>query len=361
MNMTDFNITETLDYWTRLVLSRAKYRNLVFKGGGVRGVAYIGALEALEGMGILDRIERVAGSSAGAVAALLVSFRLPMAELVQTFNSLDMRRVPQSRDGSQAAPFLKKIELAACPQRLLKHYGWYSSEYFYHWTQSVIAGQCGGDGRATFTDFRKLGFRDLYIVVSNLSRRRAEVFSAEATPDTPVADAVRISMSIPLFFEALRYDGRNFGEGDLYVDGGLYDNFPTHIFDDPSFARGNLRFRQGVNGETLGLYVLPERCDLGRQDNEGRGLLDFIDLILDNLYASHQVTPYDNSRVDQRRTICIRDCGISPTNFNLGPEDASYRALYEAGYQAVREFFCPKSEKSGQVIPAGALAGESAV
>ena len=274
------------------------------------------------------------------MAALLVSFRLPLSDLVTIFNSLDMGRVPQTRAaGNAPGTWLQKLDLAACPQRLLNQFGWYSSEYFYHWVQSVIAAQCGGLGRATFADFRARGFRDLHIVASNLPQRRAEVFSADATPQTPVADAVRISMSIPFFFEALRYDGRHFGQGDIYMDGGLYDNFPTHLFDDPRFARGNLRFHQGVNGETLGLYIFPDRCDIGRQNNEARGLIDYIDLILDNLYASHQMTPYDNSQVDQRRTIRISDCGISPTQFDLDPAGEGYQALYQAGRQAVRTFF----------------------
>ena len=71
MNAINANIFEKLDRWTRAILSRRKYRNLVFKGGGVRGVAYIGALEELEALGILEGIKRTAGSSAGAVAACL--------------------------------------------------------------------------------------------------------------------------------------------------------------------------------------------------------------------------------------------------------------------------------------------------
>jgi len=41
------------------------YRNLVLKGGGVRGIAYLGALEGLEKHRVLGDIQRVAGSSAG--------------------------------------------------------------------------------------------------------------------------------------------------------------------------------------------------------------------------------------------------------------------------------------------------------
>ena len=39
--------------------------NLVFKGGGVLGIAYAGAIESLEEKGLLKNIKRVAGTSAG--------------------------------------------------------------------------------------------------------------------------------------------------------------------------------------------------------------------------------------------------------------------------------------------------------
>ena len=54
------------------------FRNLVFKGGGVKGVAYIGALKVLEEKGSLGQIERIGGTSAGAINAVLQNYgRLP--------------------------------------------------------------------------------------------------------------------------------------------------------------------------------------------------------------------------------------------------------------------------------------------
>lgn len=47
------------------------FKNLVFEGGGVKGVAYIGAMEVLEDEGILDNIVRVDGTSAGSINAVL--------------------------------------------------------------------------------------------------------------------------------------------------------------------------------------------------------------------------------------------------------------------------------------------------
>lgn len=48
------------------------FNNLVFEGGGVKGIAYVGALEVLQEEGILQNVKRVAGTSAGAMMAVLV-------------------------------------------------------------------------------------------------------------------------------------------------------------------------------------------------------------------------------------------------------------------------------------------------
>ena len=61
--------------------SKYHFRNLVFEGGGVKGIAYVGALEVLDKEGILRNIERVAGTSAGAMVAVLVGLGYTTKEI----------------------------------------------------------------------------------------------------------------------------------------------------------------------------------------------------------------------------------------------------------------------------------------
>ncbi|MCD6577029.1 MAG: patatin-like phospholipase family protein [Anaerolineaceae bacterium] len=317
---------------------REMYRNLVFKGGGVRGIAYIGALEALEEINVLKNIDRVAGTSAGAVAATLVSFRKNTGNTLDIFNTLDIQKVTQR----VAKGKVKNIILAKNTgnySRLFENFGWYSSEYFHKWLQSIIANQCRGNPEATFTDFRKMGYRDLYIVASNISRHRAEVFSANTTPDVAVADAVRMSISIPLFFEALRFDGKKIGAGDYYVDGGLFNNYPLHIFDQPEYAKQSHFYRNGVNLETLGMFLYPSKLFDAEKADDPKHLWEFIDLTVRSLYEAHQVSDLAENVADKQRTIEISDCGISATHFNLAPESEEYHQLITAGREAVEKFF----------------------
>ena len=57
------------------------FKNLVFEGGGVKGIAYVGAMEVLDREGILNNIERVAGTSAGAMVAVLVGLKYSAEEV----------------------------------------------------------------------------------------------------------------------------------------------------------------------------------------------------------------------------------------------------------------------------------------
>jgi NTE family protein len=317
---------------------RTLYQNLVFSGGGVRGIAYLGALEVLDEFRILENIQRVAGTSAGAIAACLVSFGLDITKTRDLFNSLNITKLPQVETQSDKRRWLP-IPEEESPRRFFRDYGWYSSEYFYNWLQNIISDQCGGNSRATFADFKQHGFRDLFIVATNVSRQRAEVFSADQTPEVSVADAVRMSMSIPIFFEALRFDGQKFGSGEYYVDGGLYDNFPVRIFDKPEYAGRSWTFRDGINWETLGLFLYPGRLGPDDEPEIPENVWDFMSLMLRSLYHSYEVASYETNTVDQERTIEINDCGIPPTDFDIEVGDKKYQQLYQSGKEAAGDFF----------------------
>ncbi|UCC50619.1 MAG: patatin-like phospholipase family protein, partial [Anaerolineaceae bacterium] len=75
------------------------FRNLVFQGGGAKALAYHGALRVLEDEGILLQIERVAGTSAGAALAALLSMRLDVNEIVNIYKTYNADRLAVTRSG----------------------------------------------------------------------------------------------------------------------------------------------------------------------------------------------------------------------------------------------------------------------
>ena len=326
---------------------RYPFKNLVFKGGGIRGVAYIGVLESLYEKEIIKGIERVAGTSAGAITATLVSFKLDYQETMALLKSLDYSRVPQARDMlengnlEERKAFLKSLSVLSedfnCTNRLIRNFGWYSSDYFYQWMLDVIAKQCDGNPKATFNDFRRKGFRDLYIVAANATRHKAEMFCAELTPDVPVADAVRLSMSIPLFFEALQYDGKQFGQGDYYMDGGIYDNYPIKYFDEQNFIRSSRWVSGGINWETLGCYLYtPENCENNKRSY--KNLIGYVENLLVDLAMEAREQLFMRDVTERKRTIMISDCCIMPTEFHLAQDPERFDNLVKTGRAAAADF-----------------------
>ncbi|MBN2555920.1 MAG: patatin-like phospholipase family protein [Anaerolineales bacterium] len=317
------------------------FENLVFKGGGVRGLAYLGALRVLDlpEINILNQIERVAGASAGAITAVLLSFRLPLEGMITLFHTFDYAQFTSRRDLDEprwSPGFLEK-EIAGVRtnldnvQRLVSHYGWYSSEPFFEWLKDTIADQYGGNGMATFSDFKSRGFRDLYIAVSNVSQARSTICSAETTPTMAVAKAVRMSMSIPLLFEGITGH-----DGDIYVDGGVLDNYPIHVFDNPIYGVNNPYFLGGVNWRTLGCFLYtPQGCDEGRKTITG--LVSYLERLFETMLNIQDET-YSNNPINRLRTIEISDCCVDSIDFHIAPGSEAYEELLESGRYAAQSF-----------------------
>jgi NTE family protein len=329
--------------------------NLVFKGGGVLGIAYLGVLDYLFRSGKMKYITRTAGTSSGAIAACLTSLNLTFEAIKSASDLLDFKSIPFKGDfeaasliDSSSAILLETtrdtIETVFgdmnCLYRLVTHYGWYSSEYFYHWIKDIIAAQFSNKKQPpyTFSDFQKTElhkdgrpFHDLYIIGSNLTTGNSQVFSYETTPNMEVAQAVRISISIPLFFEAVRITQADITGNsleNLYCDGGALNNYPIKLFDS---YRYNTKLIRGANMQTLGV-----RFKSSNPVNRINNLLDYIwSIVL--IYSHAQQDAYYNSPMDIIRSISIDPSGISPIDFNISPKDKAI--LYRQGFSAAESFF----------------------
>ena len=65
------------------------FADLVLEGGGVKGIALVGAISVLEERGY--RFRRVAGTSAGAIVGSLVAANARAAELEEIMRGVDYR------------------------------------------------------------------------------------------------------------------------------------------------------------------------------------------------------------------------------------------------------------------------------
>jgi NTE family protein len=327
-------------------------RNLVFEGGGVKGIAYLGALRRLYEAIPPAQIRGVGGTSAGSIMALAVSFGLDAAGIQALANTLDYSRVPQQpgkddfpdltweeRDALEAASVVFGKEIWSI-YGLYRRYGWYTSEYFHRWLEQTVQGQFArvmgkGTGRETFADFEKAGFATLRVKATDVSTQSSATLSLETTPDLAVADAVRMSMSIPLFFEAVSMGGA------VYGDGGVISNYPMDLFDaiDPKRHFETLGFHlyapQGTcPGSDRPLSDPPAPPKTCSPQSPITGLVSYIESLFESLtVASSIVQPADADRTIDISTYCV-----GTTDFSIRPKTANYNGLYNNGYGAVDAF-----------------------
>ena len=145
------------------------FKNLVFEGGGVRGIAYVGALEVLDNEGILKNIKRVAGTSAGAMVAVLVGLNYTASEISEVLWSLNFQKFLDDSFGC-ARDF----------DRLINEYGWYKGDFFRNLMADLIKDKTG-NGEATFKDLAKAKkFRDIYLIGADLSTGFSKVFHVDS-------------------------------------------------------------------------------------------------------------------------------------------------------------------------------------
>lgn len=197
--------------------------NGVFEGGGVRGIGHVGAACGMEEGGY--EFVNLAGSSAGAIVAALLAAGYGCDELKREMESLDYRKL-KGKDLMDCLGTAGKI------LSIFLTLGIYNTDYLEAWMENLLERKHMG----RFGDVRESG-RELKITVSDLTEKRLLIFPDDlkclgADPDTfSVARAVRMSASIPIFFEPVRWkDGK--GRIHLMVDGGLLSNYPMWVLDD---------------------------------------------------------------------------------------------------------------------------------
>jgi predicted acylesterase/phospholipase RssA len=202
----------------------------VFEGGGAKGIAYVGALEAVEERGWFSA---VAGASAGAITACLVAsgmrsnaLRTATRKALETVTPGSVRASLRRLRDPKAASIIDTAKLRA-------------------WLETQLHRQLGlpvDDGRpVTFKAlFTETGI-ELFVVAVDAYLRRHVVFASRLTPAVSVADAVVASSSIPIVFRPSRVV-RTATAGDAEIacatiDGGVWTNFPLFVFTDRQFRK----------------------------------------------------------------------------------------------------------------------------
>lgn len=311
-------------------------KNLVFEGAGMRGLAYCGALSVLEEEGLTADIERVGGTSAGAITALLFSLGYTADEMGTLISTTKFKKF---NDG--------KFWIFGGFFRTKNKYGWYRCQRFTDFIGALIAEKTG-DAEITFEELHQQGYKDLCVTATCLNRQNMVVLSRETYPQMKVRDAVRISMSIPLYFQAVFVDelGNIYDKQqadkqlDIMVDGGIIGNFPIQLFDSIAVDSVGKKYRI-PNPHTLGIRMDSDAQIAADEDNQALAQLE-INNFKDYINAFYTIVIEKLNRnelteADWERTVSISHKGIVPKIKKL--KKAQKNMLVESGRVAM-EAFC---------------------
>lgn len=364
--------------------------DLVFEGGGAKGLAFVGALKAFERRGHTPR--RVIGTSAGSILAVLVAAgynatdcmaalneRLPdgrsrfasflesplIDERSEFHNSLRywlMTELDNPMVPNLIEPMVDKMVVDLMQKDTVRHLisllawgGWCSSRSLLDYLREKLdaGGRCLGD--STLLEFHQRTGRDFSAVASDVTGKEMLVLNHRTAPTCPTVWAVRMSMSCPFVWtEAIweekwgTYRGRDLS-GHKIVDGGLLSNFPIGLLVSTDDTIEEIMGRDSASDHVIGLLLddsvlVPGSEAAQRSDFEAPSFLEHVDLLSDMLLriqgmAETVLGAHDKSVMDAYQQMVCRlpAKGYGILEFDLTPE--RMEPILQAGEAALDAHF----------------------
>ena len=301
----------------------------VFQGGGVKGLALAGALEefadsARHPQNYVKDWVQLAGTSAGAIVAAYLACGHDAAETATLIDNTDFTQFEDWGPGG---------ELLGGALNLIRSHGLAHGQRFHDWFAAEIAnrtfGEITAEGRTLKLIATDITRREMLVLPDALSNYR---LSADApaidAASFPIADAVRMSMSIPFFFQPVELVHAQSGVRSTIVDGGVLSNFPVWIFDvaDRDPGRPTFGFKL-VGGKNVGSGLERIVKTFGWPIQMGIDIFHTTTGAWDTYWVSHSTYV---------RTCAISAGDVGTTDFTL--DQAKKEWLLESGKGAARTF-----------------------
>ena len=267
----------------------------LFGGGAIRGLAYVGAIRALEELNV--EFDIIGGSSVGSIFATLLACGYKSYELENLFMKVNFELFRDIHLG-----FGKNIALS-------------KGGIFVDWLNELITEKSDIKPKKnlTFNDLEQ----DLVIITTNLKDFNTQEFSKFETPDFEIASAIRISSSMPGLMPPYKFNGADLVDGDLQKASPMWKLTQT-LNDSESRI---LEFR--LEGD----------CSV-----ESKNPLAFINTIYSCItdVATDFVTEIYGQN-DKYDCVTLNTGGIFFADFNLNKD--ARRKLIDSGYEQTMKYF----------------------
>ena len=364
--------------------------DLVFEGGGAKGLAFVGALRVIERRG--HTVGRVIGTSAGSIVGSIIAAGYNAAESQAAI----AEKLPDGR--SRFASFLgtpnitqdanidhgirqwlqTELDYPVVPNfiepvvdrmvdtlvqkdatqhllSLLLAGGWYSDAGFIGWLKDRLDSAGRNLGNSTLQEFYQRCGRDLSVVASDLTSREMLILNHRTAPTCPTVMAVRMSMGCPFAWPEINWKsewGAYLGEniaGHKIVDGGLSSNFPIHLFVSHDESVAEIMGEGSASENVIGLLLddaleVPGAGSSEQGALSAPGLIERIDVIQDMVLrigslADTLLEARDKFVIEgYEQFVCrLPSKGYGALEFDMSP--ARMDAIIQAGESAMEAYF----------------------
>lgn len=382
--------------------------DLVFEGGGAKGMVFVGAMQAFEAEG--HTFGRLLGASAGAITAALLAAGYTAQEMrialdeqqdgrpvfagfmgtpgpfdVATLHGGVIHTVLRNLDVPLLPDFIEDklddslIKILAQQPRFshlfsfVERGGWFSADPFIIWmARKLDTGTYHGVPRnfsgMTLAQFYAATQTDLTLVASDITGERLLVLNHRTAPACPLIWAVRMSMNIPLVWQEViwqagwgMYCSKDLAEHAV-VDGGVLSNFPLELFVSslpPVTAVMGPKTSDRVLGflidETIAVPGAPEKPG---QTTTGFSFADLqpVQRILGLINTMSQAHDKMVIEAFERFVVRLPAQGYGTTEFDMSVERRE--ALVAAGQRTAQAYFA--AQEAALLDPQLAFGGESA-
>jgi NTE family protein len=286
-------------------MNNIKKKILILSGGGIKGIAHIGALCALQEHNILDEIDTIIGTSVGAIIGLLFLIGYSAKELYKIIQILE---------------FKKLIHFNL--HNILNNYGIDDGEKIINVITKLLEKK-KIDSNINLKDLHDLTKKKIIITVTSVNDKKAIYMSYENYPNINILQCIRMSFSIPFFFIPVLYENK------YYIDGGCMDNMPIQLYDND-------------DDTVIGIYIDENEIS---QDNIITNILSY----LSKIYQCYSKCMKNFICKHNHNNIIILDVNnVSMINFDIDNLELK-KNIHDIGYNTTIDFIKNKFNKNNQV------------
>jgi len=267
---------------------------LVLSGGAIKGIAHIGVLKALEIKKILPHIKIFAGASVGTLVIGLYLLGYTSDQIYEIVKCFDLNK-------------MKNIELS----NLLASYGLDTGNRIETIVKRLIVAKSYKKD-LTLKELYNITKKEFILVTTCLNTMSACYLSYKSHPDLELHKAIRMSISVPVFYTPVLHN-------DMYfLDGGCIDNYPIHIFKNQI-------------DKVIGVYLIGTSSAAIKIENIESYILATIDCLMAGIN-------YNSIKGYEKYTIMLFLSNVSSniTDYKVSLETKKY--MYESGFNSTIDF-----------------------